>query len=66
LLVVRGFAANGDVITNDPAGATNEKVQITYPRSTFESLWQKASNGTVYVIYPENWKTPTVNALGSW
>lgn len=66
LLVVRGFAANGDVITNDPAAASNAQVQITYPRSTFESLWQHGSNGIAYVIYPENWKTPAVNALGSW
>jgi len=66
LLVVRGFAANGDVITNDPAAATNAQVQITYPRAIFESLWQNASNGTVYVIYPERWTTPTTDALGSW
>src|SRR5581483_5261909 len=66
LLVIRGFAGNGDVITNDPAAATNAAVQIIYPRSTFESLWQNGSNGITYVIYPENWTTPTVNALGSW
>ncbi|MBO0790881.1 MAG: peptidase C39 family protein, partial [Ktedonobacteraceae bacterium] len=66
LLVVRGFAANGDVITNDPAGATNEQVQITYPRATFESLWLNASNGIVYIIAPENWPTPTIDVLGSW
>jgi hypothetical protein len=66
LLVVRGFAANGDVITNDPAAATNAQVQITYPRSTFESLWQSASNGTVYIIYPEQWTMPTTDSLGSW
>ncbi len=66
LLVVRGFAANGDVITNDPAAASNAQVQITYPRSIFESLWQNASNGTAYVIYPEHWITPTTDSLGSW
>ncbi|MBO0782737.1 MAG: hypothetical protein J2P37_28315, partial [Ktedonobacteraceae bacterium] len=60
------FAANGDVITNDPAGATNEQVQITYPRATFEALWLSASNGIVYIITPENWPTPTVDVLGSW
>ncbi len=66
LLVVRGFAANGDVIANDPAAASNEQVQITYPRDTFESLWQHASNGITYVIYPEGWQTPTKNTQGSW
>jgi hypothetical protein len=66
LLVVRGFAANGDVIANDPAAASDAQVQIRYPRATFESLWQRASNGAVYVIYPEGWQTPTTNSLGSW
>jgi peptidase C39-like protein len=66
LLVVRGFAANGDVIANDPAAASDAQVQITYPRAIFESLWQRASNGATYVIYPEGWRTPTTNALGSW
>jgi hypothetical protein len=66
LLVVRGFAANGDVIANDPAAASDAQVQIRYPRATFESLWQHASNGAVYVIYPEGWQTPTTDSLGSW
>ena len=66
LMVVRGFAANGDVITNDPAAATNDEVQRVYPRAIFQSLWQTASNGTVYVIYPEFWPTPWQDALGSW
>ncbi len=66
LLVVRGFAANGDVIANDPAAASDAQVQITYPRAIFEALWQRASNGATYVIYPEGWQTPTTNALGSW
>jgi Peptidase_C39 like family len=65
LLVVRGFTENGDVITNDPA-ATNAAVEITYNREALEHAWQKYSNGTVYVIYPENWTTPAVDELSNW
>lgn len=69
LMVVRGFTATGDVIANDPAmgGTTSEAgVQIVYPRAIFQSLWLNASNGTVYINYPEHWTTPTKDALGSW
>jgi len=66
LLVIRGFGRNGDVITNDPAAASDATVQITYPRTILQTLWLNASNGTVYVIYPENWKTPLIDRLASW
>ena len=66
LLVVRGFAPNGDVITNDPAAKNDQAVQIVYSRSALQHVWLKYSNGTVYVIYPESWPTPTTDALGSW
>jgi hypothetical protein len=29
-------------------------------------VWLHGSNGTVYVLYPEDWQTPTVDVLGSW
>jgi len=66
LLLVRGFAENGDVITNDPAAAGDDGVQITYNRADLEHVWLHGSNGTVYVLYPEDWQTPTVDVLGSW
>jgi hypothetical protein len=66
LLVVRGFTATGDVITNDPAASTDAGVQIVYGRSDLEGVWQKASNGTAYVIYPKGWAIPTAKANGSW
>lgn len=55
LLVIRGFNKNGDVLTNDPAGPSNEEVRITYPRHAFESVFLNHSNGTVYLIYPKGW-----------
>lgn len=66
LILVRGFASNGDVITNDPAAKNDKEVQITYNRAALQHVWLNGSNGTVYVIYPENWPTPTKDALGSW
>lgn len=66
ILVVRGFASNGDVIANDPAAATDAAVQIVYPREIFQQLWLNTSDGTVYVIYPQFWPTPTVDRDGAW
>jgi hypothetical protein len=50
LLVVVGFEADGDVVVNDPAGATNAEVRRVYDRAQFERLWISASGGTAYVI----------------
>jgi hypothetical protein len=66
LIVIRGFTSTGDVITNDPAAATDAQVQIVYKRADLENVWQFGSHGTAYVIYPQGWATPTVDAAGSW
>jgi hypothetical protein len=50
LLVVVGFEADGDVVVNDPAGATNSAVRRVYDRDEFEDIWINASGGVVYVI----------------
>jgi hypothetical protein len=52
LLVIRGFDAKGDVITNDPAVRANAQARKVYPRLEFESVWLLGSTGTVYVIHP--------------
>jgi len=52
LLVIRGFDAKGDVITNDPAVRANSQARKVYPRLEFESVWLLGSTGTVYVIHP--------------
>ncbi|HEY9326477.1 MAG TPA: C39 family peptidase [Candidatus Limnocylindria bacterium] len=52
LLVIRGFDAKGDVITNDPAVRGNSQARKVYPRRDFESVWLLGSTGTVYVIHP--------------
>ncbi len=50
LLVVVGFEADGDVVVNDPAGASNAEVRRVYDRAQFERIWIAASGGTAYVI----------------
>ena len=58
LLVIRGFDANGDVITNDPAAKTSQDVRKTYGRADFERVWLGGSGGIVYVIYPRGKALP--------
>ena len=58
LLVIRGFDAKGDVITNDPAAKTNEDVRKIYSRADFERVWLGGSGGIVYVIYPRGKALP--------
>jgi peptidase C39-like protein len=58
LLVIRGFDANGDVITNDPAVKTNEEARKVYRRADFERVWLGGSAGIVYVIYPRGKPLP--------
>lgn len=62
LLVIRGFAANGDVITNDPAVRGDAQARKVYPRDAFERVWL-SSFGTVYVIHPPAVRLPA-NAAG--
>jgi Peptidase_C39 like family len=58
LLVIRGFDANGDVITNDPAAKTNPDARKVYGRADFERVWLGGSGGIVYVIYPRGKALP--------
>ncbi|KRC61391.1 hypothetical protein ASE14_10935 [Agromyces sp. Root81] len=55
LLVIAGFAANGDVVVNDPAAPENAAVRRSYPRAAFERAWLRSvggSGGVVYVMRP--------------
>jgi hypothetical protein len=58
LLVIRGFDALGNVLTNDPAASSEAAVAITYDRLAFEQAWLAKSNGTVYLTYPADWTIP--------
>ena len=52
LLVIRGFAASGDVVVNDPAVLSNNAARKVYARGDFEHVWLEGSGGVVYVIRP--------------
>jgi hypothetical protein len=64
LVVVRGFDAAGNVLTNDPAAASDDAVAITYDRLEYEQAWLDNSNGTAYLIYPVGWPIPASG--GRW
>jgi hypothetical protein len=50
LVVIVGFAADGDVIVNDPAARTRAGVRRVYDRGQFEDAWLPRSGGLAYVI----------------
>lgn len=56
LVVVRGFTAEGDVAINDP-GVRRSRVPRTVKRSDFSRAWNR-SRRTVYLVWPENHRTP--------
>jgi hypothetical protein len=58
LLVIRGFTATGDVITNDPAVFANADARKVYARDDFENVWLGGSAGIVYVIHPAGFPLP--------
>jgi hypothetical protein len=49
LVVVVGFAENGDVILNDPG--TRRLMRNTFPREQFAAAWAQSHN-TVYLVHP--------------
>jgi len=60
LLVISGFEADGDVISDDPAAkAGNSGVRRTYDRANFEKVWLGGSAGIVYVIYRDGTDLPS-------
>ena len=60
LAVIVGFDGAGNPIVNDPAAATNADVQRTYDRTELETVWLRASGGTVYLIYPQGTVVPAL------
>ncbi len=65
LVVVRGFTAEGDVVTNDPAAPTERSVRHTYARGQFERAWLDGSGGLVYVIHRDDQPLPAASR-GAW
>jgi Peptidase_C39 like family len=50
LVVLRGFAKNGDPIINDPAAKSDAGVRTVYRRAQLERAWVGHSGGVVYVL----------------
>ncbi|MQY14731.1 hypothetical protein SRB5_49070 [Streptomyces sp. RB5] len=65
IMVIAGFTAAGDVIVNDPAGATNKDVRRVYGRRSFENIWLRTRRhdrkkktvsgpgGIAYIYWPD-------------
>jgi hypothetical protein len=64
LLVIGGFTAGGDVISYDPASASDATVRHVYDRAQFEKAWMSATGGIVYVIHPAS--VPLPPSSGNW
>ena len=65
LVVIRGFTATGDVVTNDPGAPTERSVRRTYDRAELERAWLHGSGGTAYVIHRDDQPLPT-GSRGAW
>jgi hypothetical protein len=65
LLVIGGFTKDGDVISYDPASASDATVRHVYDRAQFEKAWMTATGGVVYVIHPASAPLPP-SPLGNW
>lgn len=71
LVVVVGFTADGDVVVNDPYGATKQGVRRTYDRGQFETAWLKrgaagGSGGVAYVVRDAAHPLPARGGTTSW
>jgi hypothetical protein len=66
LTVCIGFTETGDVVINDPATnlTKDQRVRQIYKRDDVIKAWHESHN-TVYLIYPENAKTPP-DRFGHW
>ena len=70
LMVIIGFTATGDVIANDPASSSNDRVRNIYKRDQFENIWLRTkrytdsgsvgsgSGGIAYIITPKGKHLP--------
>ena len=52
LLVIKGFDAKGNVLTNDPAAPDEKSVDRVYDRKEFARAWLKNKSGTAYILTP--------------
>jgi hypothetical protein len=65
LLTIVGFTASGDVVSNDPAAVSDDRVQRVYDRTQFEDAWMTSTGGLVYLMYAPGTALPA-SAGGNW
>jgi len=66
LVVIVGFAANGDPIVNDPAAKRDRWVRRTYRRGQFERAWLNGSGGLAYLITDRAHPLPAPRRSTNW
>ena len=66
LMVIVGFATDGDVVVNDPAARRNSGVRRTYDRGQFEDAWLPKSGGLVYIIRTSHQPLPERDGANNW
>lgn len=64
LIVIKGFTANGDVVSNDPAFGADDAVEVSYDRAELDRAWVHSSR-TAYVVYPDE-RTLPADPLGAY
>ncbi|MDY7230115.1 peptidase C39 family protein [Hyalangium rubrum] len=57
LIVVKGFSPQGDVVVNDPAFPSDDKVEMTYRRDELWRAWRH-SGGAAYLFWPQGTSLP--------
>lgn len=62
LMALVGFDTLGNPILHDPAAPNISSVQRSYPRKSFEKLWQQHSGGMAYVIFSKRDSLPLSNS----
>ena len=60
LVIVVGFAEDGRVIVADPRAECEEQVRRIYDAAQLETIWQRNSDGMVYLIHPYGWPVPAL------
>jgi hypothetical protein len=58
LIVVKGFSPQGDVVVNDPAFPSDDKVETIYKRDELWRAWRH-SGGAIYLLWPAGSSLPT-------
>lgn len=65
LTLVRGFAGDQALIA-EPASPLHTPIERAYNAAQLSRNWQRASQGTVYLIHPPGWPRPNPGPGDAW